>query len=439
MDPKHTAFENCLRYVLEGASIEEALARYPVWAEELRPLLETALAAQRVDREIHVPRGAQLRSRALLLRAAAEKSQPRRRSRLYAPLRWSFAALMVILALVFGGFTTAAIAAQALPGEPLYAIKIMTERARLQMADDPAQQLRLEQSFDRERFEEVDALIGQGRSTKVKFIGGLAHKGSDIWTVNGISVQITPLTEIEGEIEEGFHIGVEGVLQPDGRVVAVRVWDRRFEVRGLAQVISRSYWVIDNVRVAIGEDTVFSGAYGPGSRVVVSAGKLLSGQLMARSIKILSVPGVVLSGTDTAIPTKPFLPTETQDFNPTTEPQERATAVEQEDGSAVEATEPAEAEEEEAETPEADKDEGEQRETPEPTEDDGDDGEEGESPEPTEEDDGEERESPDPTEDEGGEDESPEPTEDESPEPTESKEDDHGGNDDEHAEPAGTP
>jgi hypothetical protein len=395
MDPKYAAFESCLEYALEGASVEEALARYPVLADELRPMLKTALAARQVGRDVHVPQGALLRSRAQLLRAAAEVSVSRQRSKLIAPLRWSFAALIVLLLLVFGGFTTVAIAAQALPGEALYAVKILTEKTRLELANDPAQQLKLQQTFDRERAEEVDALIDRGLSTSVKFVGGLEEMGQDTWRVSDINILITASTQIEGDVKEGFHIGVEGILQPDGSVAASRVWDRRFRVNGLVQVIARKYWVVDNVQVTIGDDTVFSGAYGPGSRVIISASKLLNGQLMARSIEILTVPGVVLSTTDTPVPTYTIsptvIPTETRISSPTTVPQERVSATEVEKEDTTETPGPTEEDGEEAETPEPTEDDGDEAEPPEPTED------EDETPEPTEEV-GEEAESPEPVE-----------------------------------------
>lgn len=404
MDPKYAAFESCLQYVLEGASIEDALAHYPVWADELRPMVKAALAARQVGRDVHVPRGALLRSRAQLLRAAAEVSVPRQRSRLNAPLRWSFAALIVLVLLVFGGFTTVAIAAQALPGEALYGVKILTEKARLELANDPAQQLKLQQTFDRERAEEVDELIARGRSTSVSFVGGLEEMGPDIWRVSDINVLITASTQIERDIKEGFHIGVEGTLQPDGSVAASRVWDRRFRVSGLTQVIARRYWVVDNVQVAIGDDTVFSGAYGPGSRVIISAGKLLNGQLMARSVEILTVPGVVLSTTDTPVPTHTVsptvIPTETRISSPTSVPQERATATEVEKEDTTETPGPTEEGGEEARNPEPTEEGGDEAETPEPTE------AEDETPEPTEAED----ETPEPTEEEEEEAESPEPT-----------------------------
>jgi hypothetical protein len=167
MSLKQPSFEEalarCLEEVAAGADVERVVARYPTYAAELRPLLETALrlrgAALPPPREEAVRRG---RMRAV---AAARRMRSATRSRLTAR-RWVSALLTagLLLALLFGGGALGVRAAEAsLPGDPLYPLKLLKESAELTWAEwqgDPAPALihQLER-----RSEEIEALQRQGR------------------------------------------------------------------------------------------------------------------------------------------------------------------------------------------------------------------------------------------------------------------------------------
>ncbi len=123
MDDLELALDDCLQQLAAGtSSLGQCLARYPKYAKELRPLLETALRLQQ-GKELR-PSGA-LRDRARAELLSHMKSHPRRRKPRGIP---KLAAGILSLALALGVVGTA-VAQTALPGQTLYGLKLSTERA----------------------------------------------------------------------------------------------------------------------------------------------------------------------------------------------------------------------------------------------------------------------------------------------------------------------
>lgn len=303
-DPKERAFEYCLEKMLEGAKLEEVLDFYPEWAEELRPMLEAAQAAHMVGSSIYVSKAARARSRAKLLAQARLLSEPQPSIFSFARMRFGLAALIIVLALIFLGGTTFVASAQALPGEPLYRVKIFAEQTRLRIAKDPAQKLELEQSFDQERVAEVDALIKRSRSTSVQFAGGLSQMDANEWTVGNIRVLVSSNTQIQGEIQPDYYVGVQGLLQPDGTVLAQRVWDREYQFSGRLEKKTAEQWVVSGVVLGVTPDTIVQGSPVSGSLVSVEAVLLTNGDLQAHQIIVTGSP----IGQPVFIPNDTFTP-----------------------------------------------------------------------------------------------------------------------------------
>ena len=127
--------QECLELVLNrGETIESCLSRYPKHTDELRPLLETALAAKRA---IAVEPSVEFRerARAQLYRALEEQPVREKRARFawnWPALggRWATAVGVVVAIILMSGGTVAA-ASRAMPGQPLYSVKQATEQARI--------------------------------------------------------------------------------------------------------------------------------------------------------------------------------------------------------------------------------------------------------------------------------------------------------------------
>ncbi|MGB2896532.1 MAG: DUF5667 domain-containing protein [Anaerolineales bacterium] len=76
---------------------------------------------------------------------------------------FTFARILIVLAIAFGGTTATAFAAQdSLPSEALYPIKTLMEEVRLALTSDPEAEVELLLQFSDERMEEIATLIEKG-------------------------------------------------------------------------------------------------------------------------------------------------------------------------------------------------------------------------------------------------------------------------------------
>ena len=189
-DERSAALQRALESLAQGMTLEQALAPYPDLAPELRPLLETALAAVEL-RPREVPAGALTRSRnRALARAAGLKTAAPRPSRLALLPRFAVAvaALVVVLGLGLDGISTAA--AESLPGDVLYPVKIVSEKLQLRLASRPGNRLNLEAAYSQRRVDEVLGLLTLGRELPLSFQAVVQKIGPTLWSVGGIPVQI---------------------------------------------------------------------------------------------------------------------------------------------------------------------------------------------------------------------------------------------------------
>ena len=110
-------FDNILNECLEslltgGETIEQCLAQYPEQALELRPLLETALAARKVSSIQPRP---EFKSRARYqFRAALQEAPARKAFFTFVWPAWA-TVVAIVLVLLLGGGGTVAMAANSMP------------------------------------------------------------------------------------------------------------------------------------------------------------------------------------------------------------------------------------------------------------------------------------------------------------------------------------
>ncbi|HET6477597.1 MAG TPA: DUF5667 domain-containing protein, partial [Dehalococcoidales bacterium] len=125
-------FDECLERVLTGGeSIEQCLASYPEHAAELAPLLQTALNAKET---LEIAPRPEFRERARYQMLAALRDMKERKRRRFSLFgwqpRWATAAIAVLVLLLASSGTVAA-AGNSMPDQPLYPVKLATERVRL--------------------------------------------------------------------------------------------------------------------------------------------------------------------------------------------------------------------------------------------------------------------------------------------------------------------
>jgi hypothetical protein len=153
-------------------TVDGCLARYPGLAGELAPALRAAAAVRALPPVVPSPAfravaGARMQKLIQAREAvAAAPSRPGlapapRHQPLWRSLAWRLAAILVVLSLMGGGVALAS--ADSLPDQPLYGVKLATER--LQVALAPAAEIRFEvllQQADR-RLAEATVMVLAGK------------------------------------------------------------------------------------------------------------------------------------------------------------------------------------------------------------------------------------------------------------------------------------
>jgi hypothetical protein len=143
------------------ATIESTLAAHPAQAAQLRPLLETALAARGAfEREPSAAVHARLRAR--VLAAAAPRPMPVVRRPLWQPAATAALALafLVALAIPVGMLANG----RAVPGDWNYGLKRTGERVRLAVTLDNGERRALHLALAQRREREIQTLLEQNRT-----------------------------------------------------------------------------------------------------------------------------------------------------------------------------------------------------------------------------------------------------------------------------------
>ena len=125
--------DECLeRLLVKGETVEQCLQSFPEHTDELKPLLETALAAKEAS---DIQPSPEFRDRARYRSYSALQAMEPKKIRLvfaWRPL-WTTMVASILVFLLAGGGTVMA-AGGSMPDEPLYPVKLVTEQARLVLA-----------------------------------------------------------------------------------------------------------------------------------------------------------------------------------------------------------------------------------------------------------------------------------------------------------------
>ena len=161
--------DECLeRLLIRGETLEQCLRRYPQQAVELKPLLETALAAKEA---VAVQPRPEFRARASYQFRAAlqEKATPKRRFLFGWMPQWATALAIVLVLLLAGGGTVAA-ASNSMPDSFLYPVKLATEEVQLALTPSQVDKAELCASFADRRIAEIVYMAEQGDAYQIDLI-----------------------------------------------------------------------------------------------------------------------------------------------------------------------------------------------------------------------------------------------------------------------------
>lgn len=221
MNKMYDALEYCLQALENGADLDAALAHYPDLADELRPMLEAAIAAQ--DMTATQPStDAMGRGRAKLMQHAAQmrKAKAPAPHRVIPALQRLSLALMIAAVLLSSGTGLVRASSTSLPGESLYPVKRTWEGMRLFFVFNTMKREVLQSEYENERLEEVGELLTEGRHASIQF-AGVFTVVNGITYVSGIPVLILDTTQLPAEgLKNGAAVILTGHTNAQGFVEA---------------------------------------------------------------------------------------------------------------------------------------------------------------------------------------------------------------------------
>jgi hypothetical protein len=179
-------FNECLEHLLNGQeTIEQCLQRYPAYAKELEPLLQTVVLMHQVA---DVKPSAEFRARARyqMQLKMAQTAVPKRVARTIP--RWAIAVCTAMFVFVLGGSTVLA-AQNVMPGNLLYAVKLTTENLQVRLAGSEEKKTELYVTMANQRITEMTWLVNHDKTQNLeaaaqrlnnyyKSIGELSMTGS---------------------------------------------------------------------------------------------------------------------------------------------------------------------------------------------------------------------------------------------------------------------
>lgn len=170
---KSKEFDNILndcleRLLIEGQSLEQCLEYYPEQADELRPLLETALAAREAS-AIHPRPDFKAKARYQFRSALQEMEVGKGRSFWGWFPGWA-TVVAVVLVLVLGGGGTVFAAGGSMPDNSLYSVKLATEEAQLTFTLSQMGKAKFCAQIADERVDEIAYMAERGEAEQVEMI-----------------------------------------------------------------------------------------------------------------------------------------------------------------------------------------------------------------------------------------------------------------------------
>jgi hypothetical protein len=161
--------DDCLeRLLVKGESLEQCLEHYPAQADELRPLLETALAAREAS-AIQPRPDFRARARYQFHSALKEMAAGKSRSSWGWFPRWA-TVVAVVLVLVLAGGGTVFAAESSMPDSTLYSVKLTTEQVRLALTPSQMGKAKLCAELADRRVVEIAYMADRGDAQQVELI-----------------------------------------------------------------------------------------------------------------------------------------------------------------------------------------------------------------------------------------------------------------------------
>ncbi len=234
------AFNECVELLLAGRPLDAYLRAHPEYTSDLVSLLDP-VDAVRMRRAVPArsPQVAAM-SRQRFLDAVRDLTAERASPGIVELLVgwWSafirsfsgpgkvryatVAALLLVALLGFSATRVVTVSATALPGEPLYPVKLVSEQVQLLLARDGAARRITEEAITARRVQEARAIIQLRRAVASFGIAGTLEAFTETeWQVSGLPIQINSQTRIYGAPEIGARVRGNVQAPGDGTLVGL--------------------------------------------------------------------------------------------------------------------------------------------------------------------------------------------------------------------------
>lgn len=169
-------FDQLLEEIKKGKNIDECLRKWPEYADELEPLL--AIAQTLTD--LPAPEPSEHAVAETLRRVRAVAGVKQKRLFILKPLiAWQptfVRAAAVVVLIIAAIWTTTSLSAHSLPGEPLYPVKLLTERVEYSVAFNPHRKALLHLRFADRRTEEFTGIFKPGEKIDPRLINAMLNE-----------------------------------------------------------------------------------------------------------------------------------------------------------------------------------------------------------------------------------------------------------------------
>jgi hypothetical protein len=202
-----TTLEECLERVLtKGETIDDCLRRFPTQAKELKPLLEMAVVTKKATA---VQPNPEFKARARNYILAALRAKEPKRSRPFLSLQPQWLTMVaVVLAILVVGSGTVVAANSSMPDQPLYPVKLATEKVQLAFTPSKISKAELYAKLADRRVAEIVSMAGKNKPEQVqrttRYLNAYLAQIADLATAyRATSDTGTPLFEQAPALGEG--------------------------------------------------------------------------------------------------------------------------------------------------------------------------------------------------------------------------------------------
>jgi hypothetical protein len=216
------AIAESLEHIRNGKSVEQCLALFPDLAEELEPLLKTAIATQD---EFANPMPSQARSK---IRGAVLDEWDARESRqgwwnaFLVPRRAAATALVLVLVVV-GGIAPLAASASAMPGDVLYLVKELRENTQLWFTRSPEAKVDLYTRFVRVRVDELQTLANRDAAHADNISQAVLRLGDQLSSLDHeVSEAVESSSEVGGVASSFVQTVADAATEQDAARIALQ-------------------------------------------------------------------------------------------------------------------------------------------------------------------------------------------------------------------------